>query len=220
MKVLLTCGPGYEPIDAVRRLTNHSTGSLGTLLADYFTTRGHTVICLRGSGATAPLPVAARLLSFGTGAELSQALQELSRRYRPAAVLHAAALSDYQVQAVRDQKGKRLPARKKIATADGVIQLELRPAPKIIAQLRGWFPEARLVGWKYELEKGKAAALARGRQQMQAHDLDFCVVNGLAYGRGFGLCNAAGATVHCGGGTALAQRLEKELQQAGLRRLA
>jgi phosphopantothenate---cysteine ligase (CTP) len=220
MKVLLTCGPGYEPIDAVRRLTNHSTGRLGTLLADYFTARGHTVICLRGSGATAPLPVKAQIVSFGTGAELSEALQGLARWYRPAVVLHAAALSDYQVQAVRDRNGKRLSARKKIATAEGVIQLELRPAPKVIAQLRGWFPEAWLVGWKYELEKGKAAALARGRQQMRTHDLDFCVVNGGAYGPGFGLCRQAGAAVHCRGGVALARRLEKELQRAGIRRPA
>jgi deoxyribose-phosphate aldolase len=32
MRVIVTCGPSYEPIDEVRRLTNFSTGELGTLL--------------------------------------------------------------------------------------------------------------------------------------------------------------------------------------------
>ncbi|HVY71907.1 MAG TPA: phosphopantothenoylcysteine decarboxylase, partial [Verrucomicrobiae bacterium] len=34
MKVIVTCGPSYEPIDEVRRLTNFSTGELGVLLAE------------------------------------------------------------------------------------------------------------------------------------------------------------------------------------------
>jgi len=33
-KVIITCGPSYEPIDEVRRLTNFSTGELGVQLSD------------------------------------------------------------------------------------------------------------------------------------------------------------------------------------------
>ena len=29
MKVIVTCGPSYEPVDEVRRITNFSTGELG-----------------------------------------------------------------------------------------------------------------------------------------------------------------------------------------------
>ena len=33
MKIIVTCGPSYEPIDEVRRITNFSTGELGSRLA-------------------------------------------------------------------------------------------------------------------------------------------------------------------------------------------
>ena len=35
MNCIVTCGPTYEPLDEVRRLTNFSTGRLGTELANY-----------------------------------------------------------------------------------------------------------------------------------------------------------------------------------------
>jgi phosphopantothenoylcysteine decarboxylase/phosphopantothenate--cysteine ligase len=41
MKVIVTCGPSYEPIDQVRRLTNFSTGELGVLLSDELARAGH-----------------------------------------------------------------------------------------------------------------------------------------------------------------------------------
>ena len=31
---LVTCGPAFEPIDEVRRITNQSTGELGSLLSE------------------------------------------------------------------------------------------------------------------------------------------------------------------------------------------
>ncbi len=34
MKVIVTTGPSYEPIDEVRRITNFSSGELGLLLAN------------------------------------------------------------------------------------------------------------------------------------------------------------------------------------------
>ena len=52
MRCIVTAGPTYEPIDQVRRLTNHSTGSLGTGLAKRLASDGHEVILLRGIMAT------------------------------------------------------------------------------------------------------------------------------------------------------------------------
>ena len=40
VKVIVTCGPSYEPIDEVRRITNFSTGELGILLANRLTRAG------------------------------------------------------------------------------------------------------------------------------------------------------------------------------------
>ncbi|SVB07858.1 uncharacterized protein METZ01_LOCUS160712, partial [marine metagenome] len=46
MHCLVTAGPTIEPIDEVRRLTNHSTGRLGCSLADALSHAGHRVTLL------------------------------------------------------------------------------------------------------------------------------------------------------------------------------
>src|SRR3954471_6241897 len=49
---LVTAGPTYEPLDEVRRLTNFSTGQLGTELAAFLTANGHRVTLLIGEQST------------------------------------------------------------------------------------------------------------------------------------------------------------------------
>ena len=49
MKIIVTTGPSFEPIDEVRRITNFSTGELGVLLANSFAQAGAEVFCLKGT---------------------------------------------------------------------------------------------------------------------------------------------------------------------------
>jgi phosphopantothenoylcysteine synthetase/decarboxylase len=41
---LVTCGPAYEPIDGVRRITNESTGEIGTILSESLSAFGFEVL--------------------------------------------------------------------------------------------------------------------------------------------------------------------------------
>ncbi len=52
MHCIVTAGPTYESLDEVRRLTNFSTGRLGTELAGFLTASGHEVTLLIGEQAT------------------------------------------------------------------------------------------------------------------------------------------------------------------------
>ena len=78
--------------------------------------------------------------------------------------------------------------------------VELVPTQKIIAELRGWFPKTKIVGWKFEADGGRADALRAAEKQMADCSTDACVANGPAYGRGFNLVTADGqkhfATAH------------------------
>ena len=65
------------------------------------------------------------------------------------------------------------------------------PTPKIIAELRGWFPRAKIVGWKFEANGRRADALRAAKKQIADCATDFCVANGPAYGKGFGLISAS-----------------------------
>jgi phosphopantothenoylcysteine synthetase/decarboxylase len=188
MKVIVTCGPSYEPLDEVRRLTNFSSGSLGFLLSTRLSEAGHEVICLKGelSTGTGPL-VASRIRTFSTNANLLEHLEELARTVDVGAVFHVAALCDYKVAAVRDAGGADVSAAK-IPSRAGRLTLELEPAVKVIGHLRPLFPRSLLVGWKYELNGTRADAVEAALAQIAQNRTDACVVNGRAFGPGFGFC--------------------------------
>jgi phosphopantothenate---cysteine ligase (CTP) len=204
MRVLVTCGPSYEPIDAVRRLTNFSTGELGTLLANRLARAGFSVLCLRGVMATHPaaLDPAIEHLAFSTNDDLLEHLRAVRDRDAVAAVFHAAALCDFRVKEARGADGCALDTPK-IPSRAGELTLLLEPATKLIAHLRPLFPRALLVGWKYELAGTRAEALEKGRRQLAEHRTDLCVVNGAAFGEGFGVLGGDGIA-SAGGKDALA----------------
>lgn len=190
MKVIVTAGPSYEPIDHVRRITNFSTGELGVLLSEELAGAGFPVVCLKGVGATHPGPGAGcKVLPFATNDELFEQLTSLSRAGEVAAVFHVAALCDYKVKQVEDERGQKQSSAK-IESRAGALTLRLEPARKVIGELRALFPQAVIVGWKYELAGTRQEALAKVWRQLAENRTDACVLNGAAYGEGFAWCTA------------------------------
>ncbi len=188
MKVVVTCGPSYEPIDQARRVTNFSTGRLGIALSNDFAARGWDVTCLKGEQATCADPLhARRVLAFSTNEDLAAKLSSLAGEGGWDAVFHAAALCDFRVERVLDERGEEL-ASPKFSSREGRLSLVLAPATKVLPQLRDWFPQARIVGWKYELAGTRAEAFAKARAQLSEGRTDACVLNGAAYGSGFAGC--------------------------------
>jgi phosphopantothenoylcysteine synthetase/decarboxylase len=207
LNVLVTCGPSFEPIDQARRITNFSTGRLGIALTNAMTDRGWRVICLKGENATCPDTVRAwRLESFSTNQDLANRIEALSRGEPIHAVLHAAALCDFRVARVRRDDGSVIESPK-FPTREGRLNLELEPALKVLPLMRGWFPTARIVGWKYELAGGPDEALERAWGQLKKCRNDACVLNGAAYGPGFALCIAGGEVKRCDDAAGLARTL-------------
>lgn len=197
MKIIITCGPSYEPIDGARRMTNMSTGKLGAMLANFFADAGHEVICLRGEGSTyAGRLRAQRVIPFATNDDLATHLEVLGRSAIFDAVFHAAALCDYRVDQVMNADGALLRSQK-FATRDGRLHLVLSPATKVLPKLRDWFPRAHVAGWKYELAGTREEAFAKAWNQLRMCDTDACVLNGAAYGDGFAVCRRDGEVVTC-----------------------
>lgn len=73
-KLLITAGPTYEPIDAVRFIGNRSSGRLGVALADEAARRGWEVTLLLGPVAVTPAEPAVRVSHFRTTADLDALL--------------------------------------------------------------------------------------------------------------------------------------------------
>jgi phosphopantothenate---cysteine ligase (CTP) len=185
---VITTGPASSPIDDVRRITNFATGEIGEHLAESLFDRGFEVIVFRGQGATFPCsPKAVTRVDFTTNHDLARALEELSaaRGNEVGAFFHSAALSDYSVTAIR-VAGENLDRNGKIPGDLRDIHLVLEPAAKLLPRLRGWFPRAWIVGWKYEMEGSREDALDAGRTPLIAARTDATILNGAAYGPGFG----------------------------------
>src|SRR5262245_35499211 len=123
MKIIVTCGPSYSPIDQVRRITNFSTGRLGIMLANALAADGWDVICFKGEQATCaePLRVSA-VETFATNQDLADRLEALSRTESIRAIFHVAALSDFRVEQVRGDEGNPITSPK-FSTREGRLTL-------------------------------------------------------------------------------------------------
>ena len=216
MNCVVTAGPTFEPLDEVRRLTNFSTGRFGSLLANFLAGRGHQVTLLLGHYSTYNGEQNAQHIEkFTTTADLREKLKALSQR-NIGAVFHAAAVSDFGFGKVYEQAadGKLVELKAgKIPTRSGRLLAELSPTPKIISELRGWFPAANIVGWKYEVDGDRPSVLSRAEQQIADNKTDACVANGPAYGFGFGLV-AGGEHVHTSDILELFSKLEQLSSQS------
>jgi phosphopantothenoylcysteine synthetase/decarboxylase len=212
MTVFITTGPAWEPIDAMRRLTNASTGALGALLADRLKSAGHHVVLFRGQASTAPAPQSSvEIVSFGTNDDLARKLSNrATSQQRVDAVLHAAALCDFRVATIRDAQGHAL-ARGKVSSREGHVILELEPAIKVLPQLRYWFPHAWIVGWKFEVVGDRSSIQEAAQRQAAEAEVDACVLNGPAWGEGFGCWEKPGTLEVCGDREALAGWIARRL---------
>ncbi len=191
MKVIITCGPSYEAIDGMRRITNASTGELGLMLAQTMCAAGHEVTVFKGEMATSSHPEgSAEVVHFSTNDDLLAKLRVRSAD----AVFHAAALCDFRVKTTRMADGC-ISTDGKVSTRAGDVTLTLTPTTKVLPALRSIFPQALIVGWKYEIDGGRPDLVAKAARQISECKTDGCVVNGPAWGGGFGFVARGGAVM-------------------------
>ncbi|MGC0150839.1 bifunctional phosphopantothenoylcysteine decarboxylase/phosphopantothenate--cysteine ligase CoaBC [Chromobacterium vaccinii] len=116
-QVLLTAGPTYEAIDAVRGITNISSGKMGYALARACRDAGAEVTLVSGpTGFEAPLNV--RRIAVQSAAEMQQAV--LTEVGRSDVFISVAAVADYRVKNRSEHKIKK-------GAAAPVIELEENP---------------------------------------------------------------------------------------------
>ena len=174
-----------EPLDEVRFLTNHSTGKLGSSLADALIKSGHkATLLLSESAQVSPEIKRVRIHPFRTTNSLRTQIQNMADG-NISAIFHVAAVSDFTPE--KPQKGK--------IDSNEKISIQFDPTPKIINQLREWYPSALLFGWKYDVKGDQNSLVEKGFEQIKRCRTDYCVLNGPAYGAGFGLLNRT--LIHC-----------------------
>lgn len=174
MNLLITSGPTRAPLDAMRFISNRSTGRFGVLLAKEALRRGAQVTFIYGVGSRIPKPHRRlKLIEVETNDEVSDTLRRELRRRSCDAVIHAMAVLDFQAE--RAGQGKT-PTRR------GAWRLNLVPTPKIISQIKKWAPQTLLVGFKLEVGVSQAELLRRARRLLRESHADFILANQLTEG--------------------------------------
>ena len=122
-RVLMTAGPTFEPIDAVRGITNRSSGKMGYALARAAIAAGAEVTLVSGPTSLVP-PAGATVTRVQTAAEMFEAVKKQAARTD--IFIGVAAVADYRISAPRKHKIKK--------TDKAQLQLSLVPNPDIL----GW----------------------------------------------------------------------------------
>jgi phosphopantothenoylcysteine decarboxylase/phosphopantothenate--cysteine ligase len=161
VKVVVTAGRTEEPVDAVRVLSNRSSGRMGVALARAAMQRGAEVVLVAG-GLSVPEPVGPRIIRATTAATMRDAV--MAESADAGVLLMAAAVADWRP--VR-------PATGKVKKATGPPEIELEPTDDILTLLRDAGGGGLRVGFALETED----ALAAGQRKLVEKRLDLVVVN-------------------------------------------
>ena len=165
--VVVTAGPTYEDIDAVRYIGNRSSGRMGYALAAEAARRGARVILVSGPSSLTP-PSNVEVVRVRSAREMHAAV--ISHAAAADMVVMSAAVADY---------APRQRVDRKIEKADAPLTLELVRTPDILAELgraRGSSSRPVLVG--FAAESGDPRD--RARTKLGAKKVDLIVANDIS----------------------------------------
>lgn len=199
-RVVVTAGPTVEPIDAVRFISNPSTGKMGFAIAEAAVERGAEVTLVTGPVSLTDVP-GAKMARVGTACEMKTAVDEAFSSADIA--VFSAAVSDFRPRTVSDRK------LKKGADDDALVHIELVENPDILASCGAAKREGQVVvGFAAETND----VIGNARSKLSRKKADFIVANDVSSGRGFGTDSDEVAFVSASG--------EEHLPEMGKRELA
>jgi phosphopantothenoylcysteine decarboxylase/phosphopantothenate--cysteine ligase len=170
-RILVTAGPTYERIDAVRFIGNRSSGKMGYAIAAELVSRGHEVTLISGPSSL-PIPKNLRFHRVESAQEMYDSVMQLWPNVDGA--IKAAAVADYTPKIVANHKIKKQEAK---------LTIELIPTMDVLAAMGQEKREDQwLVGFALETDN----ALSYAKDKLKRKNLDYIVLNSLAdAGAGF-----------------------------------
>ena len=164
VRVLVTAGGTREPIDAVRVITNRSSGKQGYAIAEAAARRGATVTLVTTIGRPAPPTI--DVVNVQTAAEMQDAV--LSRAAGTDVIVQAAAVADFR---------PKEPPPRKLKKDEGVPDIVLEPTHDFSLDLgRQKRAGQVLVGFAAETEN----LVANATRKLESKHLDLVVANNVA----------------------------------------
>ena len=195
MKILITSGGTKIKIDRVRDITNMSSGTFGSRIAEEYLKKKHHVVFMKARGSKTPMSTTIDLMhdpmtpqDFKFWQSEMLAYQNYYTEYedttyeqyaemlkfvigveQPDMILLAAAVSDYGVEN---------PVNGKIRSND-MLTIKLTQLPKIINRVKEWAPKAKLVGFKLLVDSKDSELIDAAKRSIKENDCDMVVANDL-----------------------------------------
>ncbi|GJL50109.1 MAG: phosphopantothenoylcysteine decarboxylase [Nitrospirales bacterium] len=161
-RILISAGPTREPIDAVRFISNGSSGKMGYALARAAQLRGAEVILVSGPTSLEP-PFGVECVSIQTAEDMYHALR--SRFSTVDVLIMTAAVGDFRPQHCREEKFKKRDWKGE--------PIQLEQTTDILAALSAQRTHQLLIGFAAETDD----LLENGREKLHKKSLDMVVVN-------------------------------------------
>jgi phosphopantothenoylcysteine decarboxylase/phosphopantothenate--cysteine ligase len=164
VSVLVTAGGTREAIDAVRIITNRSSGKQGYAIAEAAARRGADVTLVTTIGRPAPSGV--EIVPVQTAAEMQHAV--VGRAKTADVVVMAAAVADFR---------PKEPPNRKLKKHEGIPQIVLEPTHDFLVDLGRDKPERQvLVGFAAETE----SLVEHAAEKLRGKRLDLIVGNDIS----------------------------------------
>lgn len=195
-RVIVTAGATQEPVDAVRNITNFSTGRLGAAIADSLILKGFDVCFIHGQHSAIPTGCCNKI-SIKTAKQASDVIKEQVTQKHVKAIVHSMAVSDFNVRTAisfdeacqiiqnSPDSAQALQNTTTIANNRGKLSsdipqiLLLTPGTKIVNQIRKWRNDSSLYVVSFKLLAGssKQELFKKAKKQLLKTGSNLVVAN-------------------------------------------
>lgn len=206
LNIIITAGGTSEKIDSVRKITNNSSGKLGSIIADTFLNKNYNniekiyYICPKNAIKPQFLDNSDKieLKIIESTDDVYTSLQTLLQEKNIDIVVHSMAISDYtldyvstcetfakclenkNIEEIENILNSSLPAidnQNKISSDKSDLIIKLKPTKKIISYIKKWSPKTTLVGFKLLACVSESQLISVANKLLAKNDCDYVVAN-------------------------------------------
>lgn len=198
--ILITAGGTSEYIDTVRKITNSSSGKLGSIIADTLNPNNTYIYYIHSEKAILPKRTQnIELHPITTTNDVKQKMETLLQNYKIDWVIHSMAISDYTVDfvtnadmlynylndnglSIENIKNNKNNYNKntKIASSEDNLIITLKQTPKIISLIKHWQSTTHLIGFKLLSGVTEEELISVATKLKEKNKCDYVIANDLS----------------------------------------
>ena len=199
MKIVITAGGTTEPIDKVRKITNSSTGKLGSLIAnELLEDKNNEIFYITTKKSILPKEDRnLKIIYIESTNDLKLAVENILTKEKIDTFIHSMAVSDYYVDYVTTASimeesinknnikesilnpTKTLDNSSKLSSYENNLVVVLKQTPKIIKLIKELSPNTKLIGFKLLENVTDEELLNVAIKLKDKNDCDYVVANDL-----------------------------------------